>query len=686
MNKTHLLLLGIIVLASEVTLSSHPVYFGLDGTVRRKSAAVAELLPWKAPDARLFLADERIDYLGDGAYSVTRSIRNTSGDTVRFKDEIRVLDAFRAHRYLVPCVNYNGNEFGDVKTPKGLTYNGEPWVFSYERTGVPSCTLTENESTGLALFSAADTPQSLVSSCSLEKKADGRFEHVIVRPVTEAPVTYESKGVFGPRYDTYIELAPGETFTAKSYVCICPPRWRHFAAASLVEKALVLLDPQLEPCLDDDQVFELGIRYVHSLLYLYKGKWLVNEHYTNRMAHDCAAMMISREEMAERMKYEYWTDLGTYCQTFEIGWAGQNFLNARMLAVKALRNADQDLLDKAIGIYDAFVQTQHPSGLLYTSYNHNFDENAPARRKPDVCNMGWAAAEAVRMFRLLADHGIYKDAYLEFARRIGDFFIDHWSDEWGFGKSYYIDGRPDQKAGTIGSFLIPALVELYEQTKENRYLDAAVKAEDFYFTRDLDRFECTAGAIDCYCIDKETSWPLVNGALKLYGITGDSIHLERAEKAAYYFTSWMFFFDGIYGPETDCSVYGYHTTGGTSVSTEHMGIDTWGEQIVPDLLELSSLTGNASWERIARLMWANSLQGITTRKGQLIHGQQRPVGSQSEAVCQARFTKYRPVIEAGYFTDILAPWPSAFRMWSVERMRARGWSMRDPENPCRPTM
>jgi alpha-L-fucosidase len=101
MNKTHLLLLGIIVLASEVTLSSHPVYFGLDGTVRRKSAAVAELLPWKAPDARLFLVDERIDYLGDGAYSVTRSIRNTSGDTVRFKDEIRVLDAFRAKNFTV---------------------------------------------------------------------------------------------------------------------------------------------------------------------------------------------------------------------------------------------------------------------------------------------------------------------------------------------------------------------------------------------------------------------------------------------------------------------------------------------------------------------------------------------------------------------------------------------------------
>ena len=667
MKQRHFLL-SIIAFSTGLILNASPVYFGAGGLVKRKSAAVAELLPWKAQDERLVLAGEQIEYLGDGAYSVTRSVKNTGKETVRFKDEIRVRDVFRAEHYLIPCVNYNGNEFGDVKTPKGLTYNGEPWVFSYERTGIPSCTLTENGRTGLALFASADTPASLVSSCSLEKNADGRYEHVILRPVSESPVTYESKGVFGPRYETFIELAPGETFSAKSFVCVCPPRWENFAAASLVEKALDLLDPHLEACLDEEQVFDLGIRYIHSLLYLYKGKWLVNEHYTNRMAHDCASMRISREEMAERMKYEYWTDLGTYCQTFEIGWAGQNFLNARMLAVKAFRDSDNDLLDKAVGIYDAYVRTQHPSGLLYTCYNHNFEEDAASRRKPDVCNMGWAAAEAVRMFRLLSDNGINKDEYLEFARKICDFFMLNWSDEWGFGKSWYVDGRPAGKAGTIGSFMIPALLELYGQTKEKKYLDAALKAEDFYFARDLDRFECTAGAIDCYCIDKETSWPLVHGALRLYGITGDPVHLERAEKAAYYFSSWMFFFDGIYWPETDISRYGYHTIGGTSVSAEHQGIDTWGELIVPDLLELASLTGNPSWKRIAKLMWANALQGITTHKGQLIHGQQRPVGSQSEAVFQARFTKYRPVIEAGYFSDILAPWPSAFRMWSVERM------------------
>ena len=424
------------------------------------------------------------------------------------------------------------------------------------------------------------------------------------------------------------------------------------------------------PCLTDDDVFDLGIRYVHSLLYLYKGKWLVNEHYISRMAHDCAAMRITREEMAERMKWEYWTTLGTYCQTFEVGWAGQNFLNARMLAVKSFETGDDALLKKAIGVFDAFVATQYPSGLLHTCYQFNFEANRVERRPADACNMGWAAAEAVRMKRLLASHGMDKPELVKFARGICDFFVSHWSDEWGFGKSWRVDGLPAAQAGTIGGFLIPALIELYDETKERKYLDAALQASDFYFNRDLDNFECTAGAIDCYCIDKETAWPFLNGSLSLYRITGDAKHLKRAEKAAAYFTSWMFFFDGVYGPETDIVKHDWHMTGGTSVSAEHQGIDPWGSIAVPDLEELSDLTGDKKWRRVAGLMWANAMQCITTRLGEFYHGQQRPIGAQSEACFQARFTKYRPVIEAGYFSDILAPWPSAFRMWTVDRRRS----------------
>ena len=158
-----------LIAASGFADAGVALLFGENGLVEERSAALAELVPWNAPDAALRLMDEKVEHLGGGAYAVTRTVKNVGGEPISFKDELRVRDLFAADRYLIPCVNYNGNKFGALKTPKGLSYEGQPWVFSYERTGVPSCTLTENGTTGLAVFAANDTKESLVSACSLER-------------------------------------------------------------------------------------------------------------------------------------------------------------------------------------------------------------------------------------------------------------------------------------------------------------------------------------------------------------------------------------------------------------------------------------------------------------------------------------------------------------------------------------
>ena len=151
-------------------------YFGADGPASDKGTALAQLLPWAAPAEGIALTDENVKYLGNGEYSVTRTIVNKGAATVSFNDVLKVRDLFDATHYTIPCVSYNGNDFdggvtiadgvllGKVKVPTGISCDGEPWVFDYQRTGIPSCTLTENANTGLALFAAVDTPSSLVSS------------------------------------------------------------------------------------------------------------------------------------------------------------------------------------------------------------------------------------------------------------------------------------------------------------------------------------------------------------------------------------------------------------------------------------------------------------------------------------------------------------------------------------------
>ncbi len=658
--------------------------FGEDGEVANRSSALAELLPYSPPDSCIALKSEQVKYLGRGRYSVTRTIVNKSNRETEFNDVLKVRDMFKASNYTIPCVNYNGNDYdggvviynglnlGMIKVPTGIDVDGEPWVFSYQRTGVPSCTLSENESLGLAVFAANDSNSSLVSSCAFEMDNEGHFIHVIVRPVVESPYTYESKGIFGPKYVEKITLKPGECFTSTSYVCVCPPKYPNYAIISLIEHAFELLDTNLEISMDDEQVWGLAQRYIRSLLYNYQGKWLTATNRKQRMFAAQHRGHLSREEMAEMQKWEYWTDVATFLPGFEIGWAGHNFMNGRMLAIQALKDGDEELLKKAIGIFDAFIEKQGRNGMLLVRYNLYFQKGLLRKSTADVCNLGWGAQESLRMYKLLKEHGIDKPELISFSRRICDFFIHKWNANYGFGKSWKLNGRPVQTKGSIGGFMIPAMLELYELTGESKYLEMAEKACDFYYTRDLDRFICTAGAIDCNCIDKETSYPFLQASLMLYKITHNVKYLERAEKAAAYFCSWMFYFDPIYEAHTDFAKYNYHATGGTSVSAEHHVIDPWGGIMAPDLYELSKLSGNPIWDRLGRIMWANALQGITTKLGDFYHDSQRPIGSQNEAFFQARFNKYRPTIEAGYFNDLLVAWPQSYRLWTLERMHNIG--------------
>ena len=173
-------------------------------------------------------------------WQIVVTAKNAAATNVTFQLALAAEPGFTATRYLIPGVNYNGNEFvqaiagdqhnpdraaawGAPDIPTGWEKGGEPWIFSYDRSGIPSCTISENKEMVFALFASVDDTASHVSSCSMEKKPDGSFRHLIYWPVTEAPVSYTDKRKFSPRYDTYLTLKPGETFTAKAYACTGRP-------------------------------------------------------------------------------------------------------------------------------------------------------------------------------------------------------------------------------------------------------------------------------------------------------------------------------------------------------------------------------------------------------------------------------------------------------------------------------
>lgn len=167
-----------------------------------------------------FLSRDHIDDLGNGLFRVCRRVTNQSGRTRRVKLVAQLETRFKPQDYLMPCILYNGNQWGSGNSPKGLTYDGKPWIFAYDRMGILSCTLTENRDVGLALFASDQDKESLRTSASLVRQEDGTFLHRIYYPVTEAPVTYSGKNKMTQRYDEYYTLTPGENLSASPSISL----------------------------------------------------------------------------------------------------------------------------------------------------------------------------------------------------------------------------------------------------------------------------------------------------------------------------------------------------------------------------------------------------------------------------------------------------------------------------------
>ena len=104
---------------------------------------------------------------GDTLFYIHRTWQNISNEPLRFQTILRIRPCYTPSRYLIPCVNVNGNIFGNGSEPKGLERDGQRWIFAYDREALPACTLTETRDIACGLFASAESVASLESSCSI---------------------------------------------------------------------------------------------------------------------------------------------------------------------------------------------------------------------------------------------------------------------------------------------------------------------------------------------------------------------------------------------------------------------------------------------------------------------------------------------------------------------------------------
>jgi len=165
-------------------------------------------------------------------WEIEVTVRNDSPEVRTFKLALAAEPGFKADSWLIPGVNYDGNPYGE-NMPQGWEKDGQPWVFAYDRSSIPSCTISENADRVFALFASDASEASYVSSCSMEKLPDGSFRHIIYWPDSEGPVCYSGKKTFTPGYDNFLTLQPGESFKVKALACTGKPQWKSYGFAEV---------------------------------------------------------------------------------------------------------------------------------------------------------------------------------------------------------------------------------------------------------------------------------------------------------------------------------------------------------------------------------------------------------------------------------------------------------------------
>ncbi len=583
---------------------------------------------------------------------------------------------------MIPAISYNGNGWGDVLEYVGdRAEDGTPWSFASHRATIPACTYSENEHISIALMAEPNSN----SACSLYKVDEGE-RHVLIFPEEEKPKTLQRHFWEGPFQGT---MDPTTDF--EGIILAVPSDGGRFRYRALLDFAWRYYGHAIKAPMRAEELYKYSLAFCYYLF--------------EREKDGFAGFVRGADWHAGSTSYRKTEHV------YEIGWGGHSASLSNAFINDFLKTGNRERLGMALEALDTWQsRCVLPAGHIKVRFDfnpkdydpdpsvmpdkwdygenrfenlfniylhgtaHNFalDENGNRLFRIDACNNGTAANCYFEAYDMLKEAGIDKPEYEKLALGICDFALKTQSENGCYAKTWDDDGKVIHREGTIGSFLILPLLKAYERTGNERYLVSAEKAFDFYYSELEEHGFTTAGALDTYSIDKESSSPLLRSALALYDITADKSYVTKAEKTAWYICTWMMHYTVSYPEDSVIAQMGYDTFGATSVSTPHQALDQYALRDVLSFLKLYELTGCIQWQERAKALWCNATQCVSDGT-LIINGRLRPTGSQDEAVFH---TRWRRQSGAPFMPSQWLPaWPCAYRL---ENLRwHKDWSIFD---------
>ena len=597
------------------------------------------------PEVQGISHKERIERLDSATFKVQVTFKALADlDSVRL--EVGFVQDSGCGWWMIPAVSYNGNAWGRGNEPKGAKADGQWRSVSFRRTPIPGAMYSEGKRYAVATW--AEAPRSLKESFSCSLRPDGeRTGHHYLWPEEEMPVTYANRDRFEGGWRDVRLLRKGETVELRIFIHLSRVREGHKGMRSFLAKAWELsAKPEVE-VFPPERLWELGIRYAKESLWAEEGPY---------KGFSIGLNLDQEGNWQQRPGWKY-----------EIGWCGQNASLAISLMRDYQKTGSRESLDKAVATLDTWSKCSLPNGLFVTNYDNILYGNPDG--SIDACNLGTAAVNFFEAFDVARECGVDRPEYERIAYAICDFVASDQQENGCYAKGWKPDGESIYREGTIGCFLVPAMVEAYRRSGNGKYLESGLKAYRHYLSELKENGFTTAGALDTWCIDKESSLSLLRSAMRLHSLTGSQEYIEDALAVSYYLSTWLWHYDGIYPEEDGFTKYGFHTFGATSVSVQHNHLDPYALYWVPEWIELSDLTGDPQWREKALAIWrcGNQLVSDGTLE---VNGHIRPAGSQNEACFECSWG-FSSRDQGKRINDWLVAWPDAFRLETLRRLEGR---------------
>ena len=597
-----------------------------------------------------------VEKVDDNILKVTRTfVAEENLDSVRLTFDF--CHAHKAHISAIPSVCYNGNHWGRGKEPKGFSTDGVWHTYSYRRTPIPGATYSESEKYVVALWGVKPATEADAFSCSIMPDS-ATVTHSLILPEEERPFTYVDKNVYGEEYIAKLSMKKGEKKSIQAYIFVADKGATDNPLALFLDKAWAFAEKEYADVITPEKVWEYGVKYAKESLWAEEGPY---KGFSIGLVPDGDGGWKQRPFIK-----------------YEIGWCGQNASFINTLLVDYLKSGDEESRDKALAALDTWTapELQRENGFYVVNY-----DNILKKREnivSDACNLGTAAYNFFETAELLKKCNLPERVarVQQVALGICDFVKADQQPSGLYGKGWNESGECLYRDGTVGAFMVAPMLAAYNVTADESDLSSANKAYDYYYTEFLANGYTTAGALDTWCIDKESSMPLLRAAFNLFDATGDSAYIENAERISYYLSTWLWHYRADYSSDTDIVRYGYNTFGATSVSVQHHHLDVYALFWVCEWLRLAELTGNDAWREKALAIWANGCQLISD--GTLeINGRVRPVGGQNEAFFNCRWG-FGGTPGKSRINDWLVAWPGAFRLEVLRKLS--DWSLLDVAN------